>query len=141
MLQFDKSKFKSETNNGVITLTYEDKDIFKNGTDIPLETIENVEKYRSSYIKSVTEEAAERAKDALLANESATRVFVNFPFSSSKKGMVSVKVDKEKHFRGINGHPDTSKSKIDTIVLDPLEKVSKSTIKALEDELTSILLK
>ena len=29
MLQFDKSKFKSETNNGVITLTYEDKDIFK----------------------------------------------------------------------------------------------------------------
>ena len=141
MLEFDKSKIKTTKANGVITLTYEDDDVYKNGTDITFKALKEADSYRSEYLKKATEFAAEQAKSELKRDKTIEKVIVNSPYTTSARGQASVIVDRSKTFKGIGDNPDVTKSKVTIAVKDPLNKVSKPTIAALEKELTALLLK
>ena len=141
MLKFDKSKLKSQKTGDVITLTYEDENAYKNGTDIPFKTLKEVDDYRADYLKAVTAFSAEEAKETLKKDKTASKVIVQFPYTSFKRGEANIIVDRSKTFPGIGDRESVTKSKITVVVKDPLNKVPKSTIHSLEADLTAILVK
>lgn len=147
MLKFDKSKLNSNKVGNIVTLNYEDDTVFKNGTDISLKTLKEVEDYKSQYVKQATEFAARHAKDLLLKDKNTEKVIFELPFSTSKKGELKVTVDRSKTYPGMKDpktgeqRPPVTKSKITVMVNEPSCKVKKDTINSLQAELTEALIK
>lgn len=138
---FDKSKFESTEVNGVVNLTYNDENVFKNGTDIPFKTMKEIDDYRAQYLDNATHLAAQQAEEIMKKNGKINKVTVSFPYTTSKRGTVDISVDRSKTFQGMNGSDPVTKSKVTVVVTDPVNKVSKSRIKELETDLTKVLLK
>lgn len=147
MLKFDKSNLSSTKVGNVVTLQYTDENVFKNGTDISFKTLKEVDDYKSQYIEQATEFAAKHAKDTMLKDKSIEKVIFEIPFSTSKRGELSVVVDRSKTYQGMldpktnKQLPPTTKSKITVNVKEPTLKVNKNSVKALESELTAALIK
>lgn len=137
---FENSKLSKEVLNNQLVVSYEDKDVFKKGTDIPAKTLKAVEDYRSSYLEKATEFISKYAESELKKDKKIEKVVAQLPFSTSGRGFVTINVDRKKTFPGVNGAPATTKSKISVVVKDPYIKVSKSYVKNLEEGLTKTLL-
>ena len=137
---FDKSKLTKEVLDKQIVYTYEDKDVFKNGTDISAKTLKAVEDYRNEYLEKATDFAKVEAEAEMQKNKKIEKAVFNFPFSTSARGELNINIDRSKTYPGMNGGDPVTKSKITVVVKDPYNKVSKKYIKDLEDELTKTLL-
>jgi hypothetical protein len=137
---FDKSKLTKEVLDKQIVYTYEDKDVFKNGTDISAKTLKAVEDYRNEYLEKATDFAKVEAEAEMKKNKKIEKAVFNFPFSTSARGELNINIDRSKTYPGMNGGDPVTKSKITVVVKDPYNKVSKKYIKDLEDELTKTLL-
>lgn len=137
---FDKSKLKKEVLDKQVVYTYEDKDVYKNSTEITAKTLKAVEDYRNEYLEKATDFAKEEAESEMKKNKKIEKAVFNFPFSTSARGELTVNVDRSKTYPGMNGSEPTTKSKITVVVKDPYNKVSKKHIKSLEEELTKTLL-
>lgn len=134
---FDKKLFKAEKVDNTLSLSYEDENAFKKGTDIPTKTLEDVYKYTNKYIEEATSLAAEVAKDNMKKDKDVDKVIVKFPYSVSKRGFVDVVVHKEREYRNtITGNGEIiRKPSISVNVKDPATKVTKPKITALVDDL------
>ena len=143
-IKFDAG-FESSTVQGSATLIYKDEDAYKKGTEIPFTQLKAVDGYRADFIEAATEEATKVAEKELKNDKSLNDVTVEFPFSTSKRGKVAVKVERSHTFKIPNaepGKPDSvTKSTVTVAVKDPANKMSKTRIKELEEGLTSALLK
>ena len=116
---FDKKLFETSVLDGVATLTYTDKDVYKNGTEITAKVLKEV------------------AEGVLKKDKAVNKVIVSTPYSMSARGSVDVTIDREKEFRSpVDGTISKSPS-IQVRVTDPFAKVSKSKIKDLKQELMS----
>lgn len=142
---FDKSKFEQTEVDGVVNLSYTDEDAYKHGskefTTLSFTDLKNADNYRNKYIEEATELAAQEGKRIMEKNKKVDKVIVTVPFSTSKRGSIDISVDRSKTFQGMKGGDPVTKSKITTVVHDPISKVSKSKIKELESELTAVLVK
>lgn len=143
MLKFDKSKLASSKVGNIVTLNYTDADVFESGTEISAKNIKEVEDYRKEYIDKAAEFASKYAKDLMVKDKGVDKVVFNMPFSTSKKGTLDISINRSKTFKNIKDKsgPDIVKSKIIIAVKDPFSKGTEKTIKALEAELTSALVK
>lgn len=137
---FDKSKLQKEVLDKQVVYTYEDKDVFKNGTDITAKTLKAVEDYRNEYLEKATDFAKAEAESEMKKNKKIEKAVFNFPFSTSARGELNINIDRSKTYPGMNGSEPVTKSKITVVVKDPYNKVSKKHVKDLEDELTKTLL-
>lgn len=137
---FDTKKFESNKIGGVLTLKYKDNNVYKDGTDIPFETLEKVAKYNSEYVSKAAEKASDLGKKYLQDDESLNKVVVKYPYSPDSSGAVEVTVDRSRTFPAINGNDPVTKSKITVAVTEPFKKVVKSKIQELEADLTKTLL-
>lgn len=137
---FDKSKLTKEVLDKQVVYTYEDKDVFKNGTEITAKTLKAVEDYRNEYLEKATDFAKAEAESEMKKNKKIEKAVFNFPFSTSARGELNINVDRSKTYPGMNGSDPVTKSKITVVVKDPYNKVSKKHIRELEDELTQKLL-
>lgn len=137
---FEKSKFQEEQLNNELVLTYEDKNAFTAGTDIPTKTLKAVEDYRNDYIEKAIETAAQIGKEKLKKNNKIERVLFKLPYTTSARGFIDIGVDRSKTFHGVNGKPSVTKSKLTVVVKDPVNKASKKRIRDFEEDLTKSLL-
>lgn len=138
---FEKSKFESTEVNDIVNLTYSDEDAFKNGTDIPMKVMKEVDAYRAKYLEEATELASAEAKAIMQKNSKINKVVVSFPYTTSKRGKYDITVDRSKTYPGVNGSDPVTKSKITGVVTDPINKISKPFVRGLEAELTKVLIK
>lgn len=143
---FDKTKFKKEKTGNQVVYTYEESDVFTNGSGIDLKSMKAVEDYRSRYLKHAAEIASELAKETLQKDKKIDNVLVEVPFSTNDRGGVTIKIDRSKTFT-VRDYKDgtkkgeITKSTMSIAVKDPYAKVSKKYIKSLEAELTDLLVK
>lgn len=134
---FDKKLFETSVLDGVATLTYTDKDVYKNGTEITAKVLKEVADYNSKFATEFTTVAKEVAEGVLKKDKAVNKVIVSTPYSMSARGSVDVTIDREKEFRSpVDGTISKSPS-IQVRVTDPFAKVSKSKIKDLKQELMS----
>lgn len=138
---FDKTKFKSTKVDGVVTLTYEDKDAFKSGTEIPVDTLKEVHAYHKSYTAEAATMAAELGKDTMKKDKSIDKVVVEFPYTIAHNGELTVSVHREKEYKNRftkDGEVEIIKQPAITVVAkDPAGKLSKPLVKKLVEELNN----
>lgn len=143
-INFDAG-FETQVAGKTATMVYKDEDAYKHNTDIPFTQLKASDSYRNEYIEKATEEATKVAKKELEKNKSLDNVTVEFPFSTSKRGNVTVNVERSHTYHIPNpepGKPDSvTKSVVKVAVKDPANKMSKSKVKELEEDLTKALLK
>lgn len=134
---FDNKKFKATKVDGVMSVVYEDENAYKNGTEIPFKTLKEVAAYQSQYVLDATTAAVDYAKKEMKKDKSIDKVNVEFPYSVSKHGKVTVDIDREKQYRNtLKGDGEIiSKPAISVKVKDPSQKVSKPKISAMVDDL------
>lgn len=137
---FDKSKLTKEVLDKQVVYTYEDKDAFKNGTDITAKTLKAVEDYRNEYLEKATDFAKAEAESEMKKNKKIEKAVFNFPFTTSAHGKLNINIDRSKTYPGMNGSDPVTKSKITVVVKDPYNKISKKHVRDLEGELTKTLL-
>lgn len=139
---FDKKLFKSTKVDGVLSVKYDDKEAYGKGTDIPLETLEQVSEYNSKYALEATEAAVAYSKSQLKKDEEVNKVIVEFPYSTSEKGELTVTVDREKTFRNPQKEGETiTRPAIAVKVKEPAVILSKSKIASMVDDLSEALSK
>lgn len=138
---FSKEKIeRGENTNGTTMVNYNNQDVYKENAGVDLDTLKKVEKFRSEYLEQATNLASEEAKSIMEKDKDVNKVIATFPYTASAKGSLEVVVDRSKTFPGVNGSDPVTKSKITVIVNDPVNKVSKSKIRALESTLTEALI-
>ena len=139
-LDFSKDNFKVVKTEGVATVTYTDEKVFLDGTDIPNKDVKAVFEYAQEFIEAGTNAASAQAKTIMAKDKTINSVNVVLPYGISKRGEIGVKAKREHTYPGMNGRPDVTKSTINVMIKDPLTKISKTKVKALETEMTDKLL-
>jgi len=135
-----ESEFKVEKVEGVATAIYADKDAFYKGTELSKDTIKAVFDHSNNYVESATSEAKDLAQDIMENDKAINSVIVSLPYSPSKKGIITVKANREHTYPGMNGLPDVTKSTLKVMVKDPYQKSTGDKIKEMEAEMTKALL-
>ena len=138
---FDKTKFESATVDGVVTLSYKDDKAFGTGTELTHKQLKEAADYAHTYIEKATEVAAEVAKETMEKDDKINKVIVDYPYSVSKRGELTVAIDRSKTYTIPNSDETVTKSAIKVAVKDPITKISKPRIKDLEAELTAALVR
>ena len=134
---FDKSNFKSTKVDGVLSVVYDDKDAYKNGTDIPLKTLKEVAEYNSKYTYEATSAAVDYAKDQMKKDKDITKVNVQYPFATHAKSGVTVVIDREKTFHNPQNGEDITSVKVKDVSVN----ISKPKISGMVTELAKALSK
>lgn len=136
---FDKSKFKSTKVDGVVTLTYEDKDAFKAGTEISADTLKEVHNYHKTYTAEAASMATELGKETMKKDKTINKVVVEFPYTVASNGKLTVGVHREKEY--VNAFTKTGEKEIikrpavTVVAKDPSSKLTNSLVKKLVADL------
>jgi len=136
----DKTKFEVSKVDGVATLSYKDDNAFYEGTDLSKAVIKQVFDHASAYIEDTATTVADVAQNIMTEDSEINNVIATVPYGVSKRGEVGVKVKREHTYKGMNGNDDVTKSTLAVAVKDPLSKLAKPKIKAMEAKLTEALL-
>lgn len=139
-IKFNEENFEVNKTEGVATVTYSDDKAFMDGTEIANKDVKAVFDYANDYIEAGTNAAATKAETIMTEDTDINSVNVMLPYGVSKRGEIAVKAKREHTYPGMNGRPDVTKSTLTVAVKDPLTKMSKTKLKALEADMTSKLL-
>lgn len=139
---FDSKAFKDEVQEGgELVIRYQNENAYFEGSDLPKKTLKDVADYNAKYLEEFANASTKIAEARMEKDSSINKVIVEAPFSVSKRGSVTNKVNREQEFHIPNSNGETmKKSTVTLIVKDPSLKVSKSKIKELETALTGKLL-
>jgi len=135
-----KIEFNTEVNEGVATLVAKDENLYLADTDISKQTFKDVADHNAKYIETVMTAAKESATALMEKDKSVDKVFVQTPYTVSKRGALDVEIKRSHTYPGMNGAPAVTKSTMKVKVTDPFAKPVKSTLKGLESEMTKALL-
>lgn len=142
MSRFDVSKFtRIEHDKKGVIYKYDDTTAFTKGTDIPLKTLQEVEKYRGGYTEDATTCATELAEKVFSKEKDLEKITVQFPYSTYQRGHVDVATDRTTKST-VPGKPDKiAKVGVKVKVVDPFAKVSKDNVLAVcEDKLKKFIM-
>lgn len=140
MAIFDKSNFEVSTVDGVSKFTYKDKDVYKNGTEIPFKVLKEVADYNNQFVNEAVELSAQLAKEHMKKEKNVTESIFDFGFSPSKRGKLTVDIHREKDVRNVKTGEVEKRSRIRVISKDPALKFSGSRLKELSKDLTDTLI-
>jgi hypothetical protein len=137
---FESKDFKQTNNNGVVTLSYEDKDAYLKGNEeVTTDMIKAVGKYSKDYVEQVTTFAAEEGQKIMAKDKSVTQVVVEAPFNHSYS-KVEAFVKREKEVSAPGSTEKKIRSDVKVKVTDYNCKVSDKQIREMNQALTAALL-
>ena len=139
-MSINKKELKVETVDGVATITCDNEDQYYEGTDLTKAVIKEVYEHSSKYIEDATTVVSQKAQELMEKDKGINTVIATLPYGVSKRGSLGINVKRTHTYPGINGNSDVTKSVISVAVKDPLSKLAKSKVKALEANLTAALL-
>lgn len=137
---FDKSKFETTTVDGISTIQYTDKDVYKNSTEITAKVLKEVADYNNKFATEFTQVAKDVAQEHMEKQKDVNRVIVSTPYSMSARGSIDVTMDRMKEFTSPLDGTVSKSSTLTVRVTDPFVKVSKTKIKELKAEMTAKLI-
>lgn len=139
---FDPKQLDLTKEGSTAVLNYTDKNVYKNGTDIPFKTLKEVADYNSDYVTKATEFSVEEAKKVLEKDKTIDMVTIKIPYTVSSRGAINTLVEREKTVRipGKDGG-EKKKTAIKVIVSNPIDKFSKPRLHELEAALTAKFVK
>ena len=133
---FDRSEV-----NGVVTLTYTDREVYGAGCELDKDVIKKLQDYDASYLSTATELAATKAEELMKKEKGVNKVIVDFPFTTNKKsGQAVVTSTRSKDVRVPASDRVITRSDVSLSVKDPYNKVTSSLIDTLQDKMTATLL-
>ena len=140
---FEKDKFKVTKTDNVVSVEYEDKDIFRKNFPVPKKQIKELVEYQNSYLEEAANLAAQFAKENFKKDKNVDKLLLEVPYAFKGKGNATYTVHKEKEYRDTL-HSDGKvfrKSAMTLNVKDPAAKLTKSKIGELVDDLTATFCK
>lgn len=139
-LEIFNGEFERSEVNGVVTLTYSDRDVYGVGCELDKKTIEKLQAYDVNYLTSATELAAGKAEDIMKKEKGVNKVIVDFPYTTNKLGHAVVAATRSKDIRVPASDKIITRSDVTLSVKDPYNKVSSKVIETLQDKMTATLL-
>lgn len=126
----------------VLTLKYTDTEVYKKGNDdITTDMLKSVSKYSKAYVEEAAKFSTEVAQQSMLKDKEIEKVIVELPFTVDANGSLDITTYRSKTYPSMTGGEPVTKSAVRITAHDPSNGMSKKKIKALEEQLTAVLLK
>jgi len=140
MAIFEKDKYVESKVDGVVTLSYDDKNVFNGDTDLTKDTLTKVFKHTSKFITDATDEAVSKATNILKADKEVNKVIVDYPYGPTGSGAVKASITREKTFRipGKDGATIT-RPDVQLEVKHTMQSPNESHIKRLQQQMKDVL--
>jgi len=138
-MALSKDNFKVEKSGSVATVTCEDDNAFFD-TDLTKKQIKDVFDHAHGYIEKAANVAADMATDIMKKDKKVNEVSFALPYGVSKRGGLNIQARRSTTFRGVGDRPDVTRSDLRVAVKDPMSKVSKTKLKAMQARMTEELL-
>lgn len=124
---------------GVATATCTNENAYKENVGIEMSTIKKVEEANSGYVESCLTTAADYALEQFKADSELQQVNAVFPFTTSKRGNVTVTTHRSKEFTNLKDGSKIVTATVQVAVKAPFLKPSSTVIKDKKDMLNSAL--
>lgn len=98
-ITFEDGKFEENKAGEITTISYNDKDVYMNGCDIPKKTMVEAFKHSGDYMTATTQKAADIATEKFKEDKKLEKVIIDFPYGPTGSGSTTIAVDREKTFR------------------------------------------
>lgn len=140
-LDIFNADFERSEVNGVVTLSYTDRDVYGAGCELDKDAIKKLQDYDASYLATATELAAAKAEALMKKEKGVNKVIVDFPFTTNKKsGQAVITSSRSKEIRVPASDRVITRSDVTLSVKDPYNKVTSSLIDSLQEKMTATLL-
>jgi hypothetical protein len=140
----ENAEFEVTEKDGVKTLKAKDENLFVEvakeiNPELTKKLLKEVEKVEEEFLSAGLELAKDKAIDEFKASEDIKRIDVVLPFGVNKSDVVTYDVVREKVFPIPGKDEKVRKSVISVDVKKQGCKISKSRIKALEDDISTAI--
>jgi len=139
-MSITKNDFKTEKAGETATVSCEKDDAFFADTELTKKQFKEVFDHSNAYLEKCATVASEVAVDIMSKDNAINNVMFTMPYGVSKRGSVDIRAKRTVTFPGIGDKPDVTRADLRVIVKDPLTKVSKTGLRALQQKMTKELL-
>ena len=133
-VEFEVSKVE-----GVATATCKNENAYKENVGVEFSKIKEVEEANQGYVESCLTTAADLAIEQFKADKELNQINAVFPFTTSKRGNVTVTTNRCKEFTNLKDGSKIVTATIQAAVKAPHLKPSSTTVKDKKDELNKAL--
>jgi len=138
-IEFKKSEYTTNVVDGVATVTYGDKNVFTEGSELSKDILNKTFKYTNEFISATTDEAANLATEMLKKDKSVEKVIIDYPFGPTGSGAVTANIARSKTFKIPGTENSITRPDIGIAVKHTLLKASKSHVKSLQQTMLEAL--
>lgn len=115
-----------------------DEKSFTSNTDIPAATLKQVHDYKHAYTTAAVDHSCQAAEQILDANKDVKKVIVETPYTVSKRGGITVNVDRVKTFPNPQDKANPYvRTGVSVVAEDPSSAAASSVVNTWKQNLTA----